>query len=301
MDKLDNIFKTAIEAVKLVLIEFDKGLMEEFSPRLDYVSVEISEEDYSSISAALKEVASLIYETGAGTKVHLYSLDRPLLCAPDQFLPKIAFMPAKTKQTQVLYVSFVVESLTTLQTYLSKHKYNPTGIETYKDSNKQFFAEINSNKIAFSKSSFAQTEEILSLRTKLNSEMESKLRLLADFQNYKKRSEQTIRESGDMASKLLLNQIIEVIDDCRRAQENEAHDGLQILIDKLKAILSEQGLVEITVKQGDKFNPQIMEAISSIPAGENQKPNTVVHIDQTGYKLALSSKIYKPARVIVTK
>lgn len=301
MDKLDNIFKIATEAVKLSLIEFDKDLIEEFSPHLDYVSIAISKDDFSNISTALKELARPIYQVDTETEVHLYSLDRPLLCTPDQLLPKISFTFTKTKSPQVSYVGFVTEPLTALHTYLNKHKYNPASIEIHEDGNKQFFVEINGNKVAFSKTSFAQAEEILSLRTKLNSEMETKLRLLADFQNYRKRTEQTIRESGDMANKVVLNQIIEVIDDCRRAKENEDHDGLQILIDKLKAVLFEQGLVEIEVRQGDKFDPQTMEAISSIPVGENQEPNTIVHIEQTGYKYNASGKIYKSTRVIVTK
>lgn len=300
MNELENILKTATETVKLALIEFDKDLVDTFSPRLDYVNIKIFPEKFRDIKGSLEEVSSLIFDNEE-SETKIYALNKPLICTADQLLPKISFSITKTKETKPDYVSFVVNSLAPLHTYLGKYKFNPGNIGTLEEGNKQFFVEINSNKVAFSKFGFAHNQELSVLRSKLSEELNLKLRLLADFQNYKKRSEQTLRESGDMANKSVLNHIIEVIDDINRAEKDSDGEALQIITEKLKSILGEQGLEEIPTKSGDGFDPNVMEALSALPASEGQKPNTVIHVDQIGYKYTNSSKIYKPARVIVAK
>jgi len=300
MEELDNIYKLSVETAKLALLEFDKQLSEEFSPKLDYISLKISKDYYEKISKQLSESTDLIFSIEEPV-VNLHSLVRPLVCTQEQSLPKIAFNLTKTSNVQVDYTSFIVDSLSTLHAHFNKHKLNPGNIENYPDGNKQFYVELNKNKVAFSKYGFAQNQETTSLRNRLNTEIESRLRLMADFQNYKKRSDKLLRESSDMASKHLLNQVIEVIDDCNRALQDSNHDGLQLLLDKLKTILKEQGLIEIEIKPGDKFNPEIMEAISSLASSDGQSPNEVLFVEQRGYIYASNNNIYRPAKVIVTK
>jgi len=104
-----------------------------------------------------------------------------------------------------------------------------------------------------------------------------------------------------MANRNLIDQIIEVVDDCKRALNNENHEGLDLLLEKLTIVLRNQGLELIKIENGDKFNPETMEAISSTPKTEGQETNTVIHIDQLGYKYSSTNRTYRPAKVIVTK
>lgn len=298
MEDINNIFKLSIESTKLALLEFDKELLTEFSPRLDYISITVPSDNYKKLSGQLSAYAGIVFRE---EETELYSLTQPLVCTQEHSLSKILLKPAKGKEVQVDHINFVVEPLSSLHSYFNKQKYHPGNIIDYPNGNKQFLIELNKNKMAFSKDSFAQDLEINSLRNRLNIEIESKIRLMADFQNYKKRTEKILRESGDMASKALLNQVIEVIDDCFRALQDSDHEGIKLLIEKLKTILKEQGLIEIKIRIGDKFNPEVMEAISSIPPSGGQNSNEVLFIEQRGYRYSSNNNIYRPAKVIVTK
>lgn len=300
MNELEKIIKTAVDSAKLVMLDFDRELTDEFSPRLDYVSITIHPDKYEELKKDLSHNTTLIFESKDNPTIKLHGLNKPIEVASGQTLNKIAFKLKVTKSTKLEYVSFVVESLATLHTYLTKHKNNPSNMDSYTDGNKQFFVETSGSKIAFTKRGFAESEELETLKKRLDEEIDSKLRILADYQNYKRRSEETSRNNTDMANKHLLNHVIEIVDDCNRAIENN-EQSVEILLSKLKQILTEQGLEEIPVNKGDVFDPKTMEAITSTPVMDDQKPNTVAHVDQKGYKQANSETIYRPSKVVVTK
>lgn len=142
----------------------------------------------------------------------------------------------------------------------------------------------------------------------LTSLEEARLRVLADFQNYKRRTESERQEFMTMASKQILGSLIEVIDDYNRAQTmdkelgvEERLQGLERVFEKLGLLLKSQGLEEIAIKTGDKFDPTGMEAIGTVPVAEKEQDNTVVHIDQKGYKNTHNDTVYRTAKVIIGK
>lgn len=155
------------------------------------------------------------------------------------------------------------------------------------------------------------SEDSTEFETLLAQEKEAKLRVLADFQNYKKRIEREREEMSEVVSKELTNMILETIDDFKRAIEHEQSaeqqnfesllGGAKSILQKLEQLVSEQGLEVIEIKVGDKFDPIAMEAIGTTPATEDHKENTVVHIDQVGYKFAGQDRVYRPAKVIISK
>lgn len=299
MDELTNILKKLTEASKLVLINFEKDLIDEFAPTLDFARIEISENTFQKIKNSMANSGRLlIHNTKENTL--LYSLDSIIICADNQFLSKIEFKITNTKQQNII-ISFSTKSLPQLHSYYTKFRYKPTNIELDSYSKKRFYVNIANNMVTFSNDSIAQAEEIKSLREKIIDENNSKLRVLADFQNYKKRSEQALRDSEETANKNIIYNIMEVIDDIRRATKIEETEGLNLLLTKLQNILLDQNLQEIDIKVGDKFDPLIMEALSSIPVSGGQKPNSVVHIEQTGYKTKTNGSVYRSARVIVSK
>lgn len=114
-------------------------------------------------------------------------------------------------------------------------------------------------------------------------ELENRLkRALADYDNLKKRIEKEKEELAQFANQILLLKILPVL------------EGLDLVKDQLGTLLEEEGLEEIEVKKGQKFNPEIMEAVDAEGGGEK-----VVAIISKGYKL--HGKVIRPVRVKVGK
>lgn len=296
---LDEILKNAVDGSKLILLDFDRELTEQFLPKLDHVTFTIHPEKYEELEKELAEKSTLIFESKESPTIKLHALNNNLEVANGQVLNKIAFKLKVTKKTKLEYVNFVVGNLATLHTYFGKKKYASTNMDSYTDGNKQFFIEVSDIKVGFSKRGFAESEELETLKTRLTNELEARLRIMADYQNYKKRQAETAKESSQMANSNLLDSIMEVIDDCNRAKQNN-DESVDMLLEKLKLIIKNQGLQEIEVKKGDKFDAEKMQAITSIP-GDEEESNTVEHVEQIGYKYSNSNKIFRPAKVVVIK
>ena len=119
------------------------------------------------------------------------------------------------------------------------------------------------------------------------------LRSLADYQNLEKQTAIWREDFVKFSNGVLIKQILEVVDDLEKACEHLADDGLKIILDKLKNILKNTGLEEISV-EGLEFNPEQMEVISVEPGEENNK---VAKVLQKGY--ILNGRIIRPAKVII--
>ena len=83
--------------------------------------------------------------------------------------------------------------------------------------------------------------------------------------------------------------MVPILEDFKRAlsQENTDSDneGIKLIYNKFNETLKSQGLIEVEVNIGDAFNPDIHEAISQIPATENDQKGKIIDIIQGGYKL----------------
>lgn len=119
------------------------------------------------------------------------------------------------------------------------------------------------------------------------------LRSLADYQNLEKQTQCWREDFVKFSNSVLINQILEVLDDLEKAQEHLKDEGLQIIVDKLKNILKNNGLEEIKT-YGEDFNPETMEVVSTEPGEEQHK---VAKVLQKGY--ILNGKALRPAKVSV--
>lgn len=121
------------------------------------------------------------------------------------------------------------------------------------------------------------------VETNINSVLEdfktdSYIRLASDFQNYKNR---TIKEKSEIiktGSKKVILDLLSIVDDFERA--NDLSEGMILIYKKLLKVLSDNSCIELDIK-GKDFNPDTMEAITSIP-DENMK-NKVIDVIQKGY------------------
>ncbi|MCU0372358.1 MAG: nucleotide exchange factor GrpE [Ignavibacteria bacterium] len=149
----------------------------------------------------------------------------------------------------------------------------------------------------------AETEK---LKLEVQKYKDSLLRKMAEFENYKKRTDSEISNYLKYASEHLLKSLLPVYDDLNRSIESiekgETKDfetlkqGIQSVTDKFKNILASEGLSEVEVL-GKEFDVNTSEAILQIPNAD-VPPHTVVEVVEKGYKL--KDKVIRFAKVIVS-
>ena len=128
------------------------------------------------------------------------------------------------------------------------------------------------------------------LNENLKVEQDKYLRLFAEFENYKRTTAKERIELFKTAGKEILTSLVPVLEDFKRAlsQENSDSDndeGINLIFNKFNETLKSQGLTEVEVNIGDIFDPEIHEAISQIPATEDDQKGKIIDIIQGGYKL----------------
>ncbi|MEG1545345.1 MAG: nucleotide exchange factor GrpE, partial [Tannerellaceae bacterium] len=136
------------------------------------------------------------------------------------------------------------------------------------------------------------SDELSDLKKKCSELNDSHLRLMAEFDNYRKR---TLREKADLiktGGESVLCQLLPVVDDFERALQNirTAEDmsavveGVELIYTKFMAYLSAQGVKPIE-PVGKLFDTEHSEAIATIPAPEADSKGMVLDCVQTGYTL----------------
>ena len=135
---------------------------------------------------------------------------------------------------------------------------------------------------------------------------ETYLRLNAEFDNYRKRTLKEKAELLKMGGERVLSDVITVVDDFERALENidKAEDlaavkeGVDLIYNKFINFLSKHGVKEIETI-GHAFDVDKHEALTTIPAQNEEDKDKVVDCIQKGYML--EDKVIRYPKVIVAK
>lgn len=142
------------------------------------------------------------------------------------------------------------------------------------------------------------TEELI------QAEKDKYLRLFAEFENYKKRTTKERIELFKTASQELMTSLLPIMDDfdrglaeIKKAKDKELLKGMQLINDKFKSTLTQKGLTEIRVKQGDAFDAELHEAITQIPAPSDKLKGKIIDAVEKGYKLG--DKIIRYPKVVI--
>ncbi|MFI5171340.1 MAG: nucleotide exchange factor GrpE [Chitinophagales bacterium] len=150
------------------------------------------------------------------------------------------------------------------------------------------------------------TDETTSFVKELEEQKEKYIRLLAEFENFKRR---TARERMDLfktAGQDVIKDLLPALDDIDRAENviQEAKDfeavkqGLKLINEKIRSILIQKGVKEIECL-GKEFNTDMMEAITEIDAPSEDMVGKVVDVLEKGY--TLNDKIIRYAKVVTGK
>ena len=129
------------------------------------------------------------------------------------------------------------------------------------------------------------------------------LRLYAEFDNYRRRTNKEKLDIISNANEKLLVDLIASLDDFERAIENNEKsddidaikEGFKLIYNKFKSTLEAKGLKEMHAK-GEDFNSDIHEAIANIPADENMKGKVIDNVEKGYY---LNDKVIRFAKVVV--
>ena len=129
------------------------------------------------------------------------------------------------------------------------------------------------------------------------------LRLTAEYDNFRKRSQREKNESRQFANQHLLEKQLPVLDNFEMAltaakdADPAIRDGVQMIYDQFVSVLKDAGVEPIDA-EGEPFDPNLHEAISQKETTKVDE-GTVVQQVQRGYKL--NDRLVRPARVIVAK
>ena len=128
-------------------------------------------------------------------------------------------------------------------------------------------------------------------------------RTKADFENFRKRMTAEVQAAATRGKAEVVRDVIDAVDNLERALEvggESAEDlaaGVRMVLGGLKETLSRHGIEAVDPK-GEKFDPNLHEALSTAPA-EGVESGQVVEVMQKGYRLG--EQLIRPARVVVSE
>lgn len=145
---------------------------------------------------------------------------------------------------------------------------------------------------------------IAELEEKIQSLQDTVLRKAAEFENYKRRTENDQLNLFKYAAESFILKILPVYDDLGRSVDHLSEsnidslkEGLKLVYDKFTKILDEQGVAKLDVK-GKEFDVEYHEALMQQPSNE-VAANTVLNEIEAGYMY--KDKVIKHAKVVVSQ
>lgn len=144
------------------------------------------------------------------------------------------------------------------------------------------------------------------LRIEIAEQKDKFIRLYAEFDNFKRRNAKERNELIQTAGKEVVQSLLEVMDDCDRAEKQlqqsedlaQIRQGVGLVFAKLRNTLQARGLKEMK-SIGEEFNPDFHEAITEIPVPDESMKGKVVDQVEKGY--TLNDKIIRFSKVVVGK
>ena len=143
------------------------------------------------------------------------------------------------------------------------------------------------------------------LQAELEEQKDKYLRLFAEFDNFKRRTAKERMELFQTAGKDIIVSLLEVMDDCDRAEKQiqksddviSIKEGISLVFGKLRATLSNKGLKPMQ-SINTEFDVEKHEAITEVPAADDMKGKVVDEVEKGYY---LNEKIIRFAKVVVGK
>lgn len=149
------------------------------------------------------------------------------------------------------------------------------------------------------KSLDAQIKEV---STALEHSKDKNVRLLAEFDNYKRRTQDEKHNLFRYSGEKIIKDILPVLDDLHRtvevesSEKNSVIDGIRLIINKLDKVLEENAITPFH-SVNEIFDPEIHEALMSEDSDKDE--GVILKEFEKGYKY--HEKIIRHAKVVVSK
>ncbi len=150
-------------------------------------------------------------------------------------------------------------------------------------------------------------EQIRAAEEEAKQHYDKLLRVMAEFENFKKRMGREREELARFSNEKVLSELLPALDDLDRVLEHvpmnaseevtKFADGVELARKSLGTTLEKFGLKEVAA-QGETFDPTLHEAIAVVES-EAHEPNTVMAVHRKGY--LLFDRLLRPAMVTVAK
>jgi len=151
-----------------------------------------------------------------------------------------------------------------------------------------------------------EDDRVQQLEHELKESNDKYVRLVAEFDNFRKRNAKERIELIKNAGEDVIKALLDVLDDSERATKqmetsedlNQIKEGIYLVFNKLKNALQQKGLKAMESKE-QEFDTELHEAITEIPAPTEALKGKVLDEVQKGYYL--NDKIIRHAKVVVGK
>ena len=183
----------------------------------------------------------------------------------------------------------------------NKNKYDKSTVED--NIQDQTVNEVDSNTDA--EINMPGEDEISKLKNDLDIQKDKYVRLVAEFDNFKRRNAKERVELIQTAGKEVITSMLDILDDCDRAEKQmrtsddieQIKDGIQLVFNKLRTTLQSKGLKAMESINTD-FDVHKHEAIAEVPVDDEKKDKVIDEIVKGYY---LNDKLIRFAKVIVGK
>ena len=141
----------------------------------------------------------------------------------------------------------------------------------------------------------AQGPTIEELQARIAELEDKNLRMMAEFDNYRKRTNKEKLDLMATAGERIFTEMLPLVDDFERAIKATEDEGVKLIYQKFVAFLAANDVHPIETEDAD-FNTDEHEAVTTFAAGEDKK-GKVIDCTQKGYKLG--DKVIRFAKVVV--
>ncbi|MBN8236686.1 nucleotide exchange factor GrpE [Halobacillus kuroshimensis] len=162
--------------------------------------------------------------------------------------------------------------------------------------------EVQGEVVEETEESQGETEQLRQEKEELNNRL---VRLQADYDNFRRRTQKEKEADRKYRSQSLIEELIPALDNFDRALQVEVDsdaaknlaNGMKMVYDQFKSALEKEG-VEVIPAQGEEFDPHLHQAVMQVE-DENYESNIVVEELQKGYRL--KDRVIRPSMVKVNQ
>ena len=164
-------------------------------------------------------------------------------------------------------------------------------------------SEVKDDKKKKNKKEEQLKKQLEELSDKLSKEKDDYLRLMAEFETFRRRSSEERLSLVASAAADTIKGLLPILDDCERAlqilqksSDDAAREGTTLIYPKLMDYLKGRGLSVIEAKC-EEFNTDFHEAVTQFPVSDEEMKGKVIDVVQTGY--SYDGKVLRDAKGVV--